>query len=73
MCHYLSRRWATNFSSIYVNLISYNTVVFIGILIKNKLPERPEKKEAEGDSKNILLEQVWPLIPKYSDLQKKKE
>lgn len=50
--------------------ISCNTIVFIGLLIKNKLPERPQKKEgAEGESsKNILLEQVWPLIPKYSDL-----
>ncbi|TNV73099.1 hypothetical protein FGO68_gene2220 [Halteria grandinella] len=48
-------------------------LVFVGLLVKSKMPERPEKKEGEAETKNILLEQVWPLIPKYSDLQKKKE
>jgi hypothetical protein len=48
----------------------------MGMLIKNKLPKRPEVAEDQKpkfDPKKLFEEKIWPLIPKYSDLQKKRE
>ena len=55
-----------------------NIIVFIGLLIKNKMPKKTEVEKVEGgvekpNIKTMLMEQVWPMIPKYADLQKKKE
>jgi hypothetical protein len=51
-------------------------IVIMGMLIKNKLPKRPEVAEDQKpkfDPKKLFEEKIWPLIPKYSDLQKKSE
>jgi hypothetical protein len=45
-------------------------------LVKNKIPKStksPEEQKADAEKRAKFIEEVKAMIPKYSDLQKKKK